>query len=80
MCRLKAGRTLEGKKMSFEDLKAGIALLIEQMTDQPEDAYEIQENLREKLAELKGLGLPLPQDLVDLERGLERDLARPKKG
>ncbi len=62
--------------MSFENLKAGIALLIEQMTDNPEDAHEIQESLREKLAEMRGLGLPLPQDLVDLERHLQQDLSK----
>jgi len=65
--------------MSFENLKTGIALLLEQMTDSPDDAHEIQESLRAKLAEMRGLGLPLPQDLVDLERRLEEDFsARPK--
>lgn len=60
--------------MSFENLKAGIAMLLEQMVEQPEDAHEIQESLREKLAEMRGLGLPLPQDLVELEANLEADL------
>jgi hypothetical protein len=64
--------------MPFENLKAGIALLIEQMTDNPEDAHQIQESLREKLAELRGLGLPLPDDLVALEKRLELDLAKPR--
>ena len=62
--------------MPFESLKAGIALLVEQMTDNPEDAHEIQESLREKLAEMRGLGLPLPQDLVELEARLEADLRK----
>ncbi len=62
--------------MSFESLKAGIALLLETISDNPQDAHEIQESLREKLEEMKGLGLPLPQDLVELERRLETDLAR----
>lgn len=60
--------------MSFENLKAGIAMLIEQMTDNPEDAHEIQESLREKLSEMRSLGLPLPADLVELEQMLEKDL------
>jgi hypothetical protein len=62
--------------MSFESLKAGIAMLIEQMTDNPEDAHQIQESLREKLAEMRGLGLPLPHDLVELEERLEADLRK----
>jgi len=65
--------------MSFENLKAGIALLLEQMTDSPKDAHEIQESLRSKLAEMRGLGLPLPQDLVDLERHLEEDFSAAAK-
>jgi len=67
--------------MSFEDLKVGIQMLLEQMTDRPEDAHELQEMLREKLAEMRGLGLPLPEDLVELEKRLEQDLAaRPQEG
>ncbi|MFQ5438835.1 MAG: hypothetical protein ACE5DK_08395 [Paracoccaceae bacterium] len=61
--------------MTFENLKASIAMLLEQMTDNPADAHEIQESLREKLAEMRGMGLPLPQDLVDLEEHLLADLA-----
>lgn len=62
--------------MPFENIKAAIALLLEDMVNQPEDAHQIQESLREKLAELRALGLPLPQDLVDLEDRLERDLEK----
>mgnify|MGYP006928170652 CR=1 FL=1 len=58
--------------MPFESLKASIALLMEQMTNQPEDMHEVQESLREKLSELRALGLPLPADLVALEAKLKR--------
>ena len=60
--------------MPFENLKVAIAMLMEQMANQPEDMHEIQESLREKLSELKALGLPLPDDLVALEQRLERNL------
>ena len=36
----------------------------------------MQETLREKLAEMQALGLPLPEDLVGLEHYLEDDLDR----
>ncbi|MBZ0129013.1 MAG: hypothetical protein K8F59_07840 [Rhodobacteraceae bacterium] len=62
--------------MSFENLKAAIALLMEQASETPEDAHEVYEELREKLAELRGLGLPLPDDLVKLEQRLQKDLGR----
>ncbi|NOX40270.1 MAG: hypothetical protein GXP05_07080 [Alphaproteobacteria bacterium] len=60
--------------MSFENLKAGIVMLMDQMSETPEDAHQMQELLREKLSELRGYGLPLPQDLVELEQKLEADL------
>jgi predicted nucleic acid-binding Zn-ribbon protein len=62
--------------MPFEDLKVQINLLLEQMTHQPEDLHELQESVREKLSELKALGQPLPQDLVDLEQHLEDRLQK----
>jgi len=60
--------------MSFEDLKVGIAMLLDQMQEHPEDELELQESLREKLAEMRGMGLPVPDDLVELEKWLEEDL------
>lgn len=62
--------------MSFESMKATIALLMDAMVERPEDAHEIQESLREKLSELRSLGLPLPEDLVRLEEQLEKDLRK----
>ncbi len=64
----------------FEDLKARIALLLEQMVERPHDAHELQEQLREELAEMKAMGMPLPQDLVALEKRLEDELSLPPGG
>ena len=60
--------------MPFEDLKARMALLLEQMVHQPEDMHELQETLREELSELRSSGLPVPLDLVLLEQNLEDQL------
>lgn len=60
--------------MAFEDIKAELALLFEQMVNQPQDAHEIRGLVREKLNELKAQGLPLPEDLVELEQRLDKDL------
>ncbi len=65
--------------MAFEELRAQIAMLMDEIAGAPEDAHQIQERLREKLDELKAMGLPLPEDLVDLERALERDLETPPR-
>ena len=59
--------------MALEGIQADIALLFEQMVEQPEDAHELAQQLREMLNEMRAPGMPLPQDLVDLEAKLERD-------
>jgi hypothetical protein len=61
--------------MAFDDLKAELALLINQMENQPEDRHELYLQVREKLNEMRAFGMPLPQDLVDLEKELEADFA-----
>ncbi|MGE4610973.1 MAG: hypothetical protein AAED33_06215 [Paracoccaceae bacterium] len=64
--------------MPFESLKARMAMLLEQMVHQPEDMHELQETLREELAELRASGLPVPRDLVELEQKLKDRLHVPK--
>lgn len=59
--------------MAFEDIKAEIALLIQEMLNKPEDVTEFETQLREKLNMLKAQGLPLPDDLKKLEEQLGRD-------
>lgn len=62
--------------MAFEDIKAQISLLLEQMINQPEDAHQLQESIHEMLGELKASGMPLPQDLVELEAKLEAEFEK----
>ena len=59
--------------MAFESIKAEIDLLLAAMINQPEDIREIREQVREKLNELRAVGMPLPADLVALEARLNRD-------
>jgi hypothetical protein len=68
--------------MAFEDLKAELALLLNQMENQPEDRHELYLQIREKLNEMRAFGMPLPSDLVRLEKELEaefRSEERPTK-
>jgi len=62
--------------MSFEELQAEISLLLTQMENQPQDAHELQELLREKINEMKAFGLPIPEDFVKFEKSLEDSLAQ----
>jgi hypothetical protein len=57
--------------MAFDDLEAELSLLINQMENQPEDVHELYLRIFEKLNEFKALGLPLPDDLVRVEKELE---------
>jgi hypothetical protein len=65
--------------MAFEDLKAELALLINQMENQPEDPHELYLQIREKLNEMRAFGMPLPADLVEFERDMEKRFAQTKR-
>jgi hypothetical protein len=57
--------------MALEEFRIQIAMLLDSISNQPEDMHELQETLREKLYEMRALGMPLPADLVGLEDYLE---------
>ncbi|MEW9807192.1 hypothetical protein [Mesorhizobium marinum] len=57
--------------MALEQIKAQIGLLLEEMVNQPEDEHEVRERLREMFNELRAMGMPLPDDLVALEKQLD---------
>lgn len=59
--------------MAFDDLKAELALLLNQMENQPEDRHELYQQIRDKLNEMRVFGMPLPADLVRLEKELEAE-------
>jgi hypothetical protein len=61
--------------MALEELKAQIAMLMARLEEDPKDAHELYELVREKLEQMKAMGLPLPADLVGLEKNLEREFA-----
>jgi hypothetical protein len=66
--------------MAFDDLKAELALLINQMENQPEDRHELYLQVREKLNEMRAYGMPLPQDLLRLEKELEAEFRAEDRG
>jgi predicted nucleic acid-binding Zn-ribbon protein len=70
------GVSREGRE---NDIKAKIIDLLEKMTNQPHDLLELEEMVRERLNELRAEGLPLPDDLVALEKKLEDEFQRQGK-
>lgn len=61
--------------MAFEALKAELDLLLTQMQNEPEDRHELYLQIVQKLNELKAFGMPLPENLVRLEKSLEAEFA-----
>lgn len=62
--------------MALEDIKAEIAILLQDMVNQPQDKYQLIEQLQEKLNIMRAEGLPLPEDLVALEKELENESSK----
>ena len=63
--------------MALDQLKAQIAYLLTSLEDNPQDLHELHEQLRQKLAQFRAMGLPLPDDLVDLETKLDAGFTKP---
>jgi predicted nucleic acid-binding Zn-ribbon protein len=64
--------------MAFEDIKAQISLLLGQVNNEPEDLHELQETFHQKLSEMRNQGLPIPSDLLELEKNLLKDFPQTK--
>jgi hypothetical protein len=54
----------------LESVKSSIALILDEITERPTDRHALQEALREKIAELQAMGLPVPEDFLRLEAAL----------
>ena len=61
--------------MDLFELEAELNLLLTQMENLPEDRHEFYLQLRSKLAEMRAFGMPVPDDLVRLEKELEEEFA-----
>lgn len=59
--------------MAFEDIQAELGLLLTRMQNEPADRHELYLLIVQKLNELKAYGMPLPAELVQLERRLEAE-------
>jgi len=58
--------------MAFEDLIAEMSMLLESMTGEPEqDIHDAYERIRQALDTMRAEGLPVPDDLLELEAKLE---------
>ncbi|MSU89897.1 hypothetical protein GE300_09785 [Rhodobacteraceae bacterium 2CG4] len=61
--------------MSFESLKASAYALLEEIAGTPTDRHVLHERLQETIREMWAMGQTPPNDLVELEEWLARDLS-----
>jgi hypothetical protein len=65
--------------VAFEALKAEIGVLLEMLGTQAQDRYELYIQLKEKLNEYRAFGMPVPDDLVQLEAALDSEFVAARK-
>ena len=61
--------------MAFDTVMAEISLLLTEMENQPEDRHELWMQLVEKIAEIRAMGMPVPEDLLKMEKDLEKEFS-----
>lgn len=61
--------------MDLQELEAEIGFLLTQMNAQPEDRHELYLKLREKLNEMRAYNMPVPDDLLEMEKHLEQEFS-----
>jgi hypothetical protein len=64
--------------MAYEEIRAAIDLLMDEVDRHPEDQRIVHDQLREKLATLRSLGLSVPEDLIRLEQRLAAEDPAPE--
>ncbi len=60
--------------MAFERIKTEIGFLLTEMQNEPQDAQQMVLLVHGQLSELAAYGMPVPQDLVDLETALDSEI------
>lgn len=66
--------------MDIEDIKAELGILMTRMQNEPQDRHELYLMVMEKLNQMRAYGMPLPEDLVQLEAALEAEFAQDMRG
>ena len=59
--------------MDMMEFETELNMLLTQMENLPEDRHEFYLQLRAKLSEFRAFGMPVPDDLLHLEKQLEKE-------
>ena len=65
--------------MDEQELEAALSLLIDDMEGDLGDRHEIFMRIRTMLQSLRAMGMPLPDDLLRLEKELAAEFEKDKK-
>ena len=57
--------------MAFENIKAQVALLLAETHDRPDGLHAVYHEVMQEINEMRAFGMPLPEDLVELQHALE---------
>ena len=66
--------------MPLDELKAEIALLLNEMDEGAKDAGEVYAHLHRRLNEMRAMNLTVPDDLRRLEKQLEDEFCAESQG
>lgn len=66
--------------LDVQEIEAALLELLEEMNGEPGDAHEIYQKLRQTLDSMRAMGMPLPDDLVQMEKELSAEFEDDAKG
>jgi hypothetical protein len=66
--------------LDVQEIEAALLELLEEMNGEPGDADEIHLKLRQTLDSMRAMGMPLPDDLVQMEKELSAEFEDDAKG
>jgi len=66
--------------MDRKDLEAALSLWLTEMDGEIEDRHEAFQRLESILGQMRAMGMPIPQDLSDLEAELAEEFAAEGEG
>lgn len=66
--------------MSSHEIPAEVSRLLAEITERPEDRYELYVELHGKLEQLRAQGVPVPEKIERLERGLRVEMLAESQG
>ena len=57
--------------MALEDIDTRLAYLLSSIEENPENLHELHDLVQQHLQQFKAMGMPLPDDLLALQKQLE---------